>query len=90
MNSSDHPNAHERISQYRKIQGGARQRVCFAANAGVNQGPPILMKLNAVDGISSRLALLGKEEAEAVFAADIAKGRYMKDLVRCQGFSRMQ
>ena len=36
MNSSNYPNAHKRISQYRQIQGSARQRVCFTANAGVN------------------------------------------------------
>jgi hypothetical protein len=60
MNSPDHSNAHERISQYRKIQGGTRQWARFTANAGMNQGLPILMQLNAVDGVPSGLAFLGK------------------------------
>jgi hypothetical protein len=48
------------------------------------------MELNAVDGIPSRLAFLGKKEAKTVFATDIAKGRYVKDLISCQGFSRTE
>jgi hypothetical protein len=90
MNPPDHSNAHKRISHYREIQGGACQWACFTANAGMNQGFSILMELNAVDGVPSRLAFLGKKEAKTVFATDIAKGRYMKDLVCCKGFSRTE
>ena len=73
MNSTNDPEAHQRVAQKREVESALFQGLSQATNAGVNQRGAILMEFNATDNISFGLAVLGKQKAKVILPAHIAE-----------------